>query len=83
MENKYIIDEIHRRIDGTHSYIDSRFDKLVNHIERDYVTKKNKIEKEIRRIVYGDDKVEKNPVVDDISTDIKPKRVRKSIKKES
>ena len=39
-----ITDDIHRRVDGTNSYVNSRFDKLVNHIERDYVTKKNKLE---------------------------------------
>ena len=46
-ELNQVADEIHRRIDGTHSYIDSRFDKLVNHIERDYVSKKNRLENTI------------------------------------
>jgi hypothetical protein len=43
----HVADDIHRRIDSTHSYVDSRLDKLVNHIERDYVTKKNKLENTI------------------------------------
>ena len=29
------------------SYTDSRLDKLVNHLERDYVTKKNKLDNSI------------------------------------
>jgi hypothetical protein len=35
------------RIDENYSYTDSRLDKLVNHLERDYVTKKNKIDNTI------------------------------------
>ena len=39
--------ELTDRIDSSFSYTDSRMDKLVNHIERDYVTKKNKLDNTI------------------------------------
>ena len=39
--------ELTGRIDSSFSYTDSRMDKLVNHIERDYVTKKNKLDNTI------------------------------------
>jgi len=46
-----MLDEIHRgvsqRIDENYSYTDSRLDKLVNTIERDYVSKKNKLDNSI------------------------------------
>lgn len=41
------IDIINRRIDENYSYTDSRFDKFANAIERDYVTKKNKLDNTI------------------------------------
>jgi hypothetical protein len=41
------ITELSGRVDSSFSYTDSRLDKLVNHIERDYVTKKNKLENTI------------------------------------
>ena len=41
------IDIINRRIDDNFSYTDSRFDKFANTIERDYVTKKNKLDNTI------------------------------------
>jgi len=41
------ITELSGRVDSSFSYTDSRMDKLVNHIERDYVTKKNKLENTI------------------------------------
>jgi len=41
------IDIISRRIDENYSYTDSRFDKFANIIERDYVTKKNKLDNTI------------------------------------
>ena len=39
--------ELNNRIDSSFSYTDSRLDKLVNHIERDYVTKKNRLDNSI------------------------------------
>jgi len=39
--------ELSGRIDSSFSYTDSRLDKLVNVIERDYVTKKNKMDNTI------------------------------------
>ena len=39
-----VTNELSKRIDDNYSYTDSRLDKLVNHIERDYVTKKNRID---------------------------------------
>lgn len=39
--------ELNNRIDSSFSYTDSRLDKLVNHIEREYVTKKNKLDNTI------------------------------------
>ena len=39
--------ELNRRIDDNFSYTDSRFDKFANAIERDYVTKKNKLDNTI------------------------------------
>jgi len=39
--------ELNNRIDSSFSYTDSRLDKLVNYIERDYVTKKNKLDNTI------------------------------------
>ena len=46
MQNQ-IINELTGRIDSSISYTDSRMDKLVNHIERDYVTKKNRLDNSI------------------------------------
>lgn len=42
-----LIQETNRRIDDNYSYTDSRLDKLANAIERDYVTKKNKLDNTI------------------------------------
>ena len=39
--------ELNRRIDDNFSYTDSRFDKFANAIERDYVTKKDKLDNTI------------------------------------
>jgi predicted PurR-regulated permease PerM len=39
--------ELNNRIDSSISYTDSRLDKLVNYIERDYVTKKNRADNTI------------------------------------
>ena len=39
--------ELNNRIDSSISYTDSRLDKLVNYIERDYVTKKNRTDNTI------------------------------------
>ncbi len=39
--------EINNRIDSSISYTDSRLDKLVNYIEREYVTKKNRTDNTI------------------------------------
>jgi len=39
--------ELFNRIESSISYTDSRLDKLVNHLERDYVTKKNKLDNSI------------------------------------
>jgi predicted PurR-regulated permease PerM len=39
--------ELSQRNDETFRYVDSRLDKLYNQIERDYVTKKNKLENTI------------------------------------
>ena len=41
------IDLVNRRIDDNFSYTDSRFDKFANTIERDYVTKKDKLDNTI------------------------------------
>ena len=38
-----VIKEINHNVDENYKYTDSRLDKLFNHIERDYVTKKNNI----------------------------------------
>lgn len=38
-----MIREVNGRIDSNFSYTDSRFDKFANTIERDYVTKKDKL----------------------------------------
>ncbi len=38
-----MIREVNSRIDANFSYTDSRFDKFANTIERDYVTKKDKL----------------------------------------
>ena len=38
---------VEHRIDSNFSYTDSRFDKFANIIERDYVTKKNKLDNTI------------------------------------
>lgn len=44
----YEIDRLlSQRIDENYSYTDSRFDKFANTIERDYVSKKNKLENSI------------------------------------
>ena len=42
-----LIQEANRRIDDNYSYTDSRLDKMANAIERDYVTKKNKLDNTI------------------------------------
>ena len=42
-----IIRELNTRIDDNYSYTDSRLDKLVNTVERDYVTKKNRMDNTI------------------------------------
>lgn len=42
-----LIQETNRRIDDNYSYTDSRLDKMANAIERDYVTKKNKLDNTI------------------------------------
>ena len=39
--------ELSQRNDETFRYVDSRLDKLYNQIERDYVTKKNRLENTI------------------------------------
>jgi hypothetical protein len=39
--------ELNNRIDSSISYTDSRLDKLVNYIERDFVAKKNKLDNTI------------------------------------
>jgi predicted PurR-regulated permease PerM len=39
--------ELSQRNDETFRYVDSRLDKMYNHIERDYVTKKNRLENTI------------------------------------
>ena len=41
------VSELNSRIDSSISYTDSRLDKLVNYIERDFVTKKNKLDNTI------------------------------------
>ena len=42
-----MIKDANSRIDENFSYTDSRFDKFANIIERDYVTKKNKLDNTI------------------------------------
>jgi len=42
-----IIRELNTRVDDNYSYTDSRLDKLVNTVERDYVTKKNRMDNTI------------------------------------
>jgi hypothetical protein len=42
-----VINELNGRVTESFSYTDSRLDKLVNHIERDYITKKNKLDNTI------------------------------------
>ena len=42
-----LVQETNRRIDDNYSYTDSRLDKMANAIERDYVTKKNKLDNTI------------------------------------
>jgi hypothetical protein len=39
--------ELSQRNDENFRYVDSRLDKMYNHIERDYVTKKNRLENTI------------------------------------
>ena len=39
-----MIRDMNSRVDDNYSYTDSRLDKMVNMIERDYVTKKNKLD---------------------------------------
>jgi hypothetical protein len=41
------IHELSERVDSSYRHTDSRLDKLVNVIERDYVTKKNKMDNTI------------------------------------
>jgi hypothetical protein len=41
------ISKLNDRVDTSMSYTDSRLDKLVNHIERDYITKKNRLDNTI------------------------------------
>ena len=38
-----MIRDVNSRVDENYSYTDSRFDKFANAIERDYVTKKDKL----------------------------------------
>ena len=42
-----IIRELNTCVDDNYSYTDSRLDKLVNTVERDYVTKKNRMDNTI------------------------------------
>lgn len=42
-----MIRDVNDRVDASYSYTDSRLDKMVNMIERDYVTKKNKLDNSI------------------------------------
>jgi hypothetical protein len=42
-----MIRDVNSRVDENYSYTDSRLDKMVNMIERDYVTKKNKLDNSI------------------------------------
>ena len=42
-----MIKDTNSRIDENFSYTDSRFDKFANIIERDYITKKNKLDNTI------------------------------------
>jgi uncharacterized protein YoxC len=42
-----LVTNVNRRIDDNYSYTDSRLDKMANAIERDYVTKKNKLDNSI------------------------------------
>jgi hypothetical protein len=42
-----MIRDMNSRVDDNYSYTDSRLDKMVNMIERDYVTKKNKLDNTI------------------------------------
>lgn len=46
-ELNMVISKLNDRIDTSMSYTDSRLDKLVNIIERDYVTKKNRMDNTI------------------------------------
>jgi predicted PurR-regulated permease PerM len=46
-ELNMIISKLNDRVDTSMSYTDSRLDKLVNIIERDYVTKKNRMDNTI------------------------------------
>jgi uncharacterized protein YoxC len=42
-----LVTDMNRRVDDNYSYTDSRLDKMANVIERDYVTKKNKLDNSI------------------------------------
>jgi hypothetical protein len=42
-----MIRDVNNRVDDNYSYTDSRLDKMANMIERDYVTKKNKLDNSI------------------------------------
>lgn len=42
-----MIRDVNTRIDDNYSYTDSRLDKMANSIERDYVTKKNRLDNTI------------------------------------
>ena len=42
-----MIQDVNRRVDENYSYTDSRLDKMANTIERDYVTKKNRLDNTI------------------------------------
>ena len=41
------ISKLNDHVDTSMSYTNSRLDKLVNHIERDYITKKNRLDNTI------------------------------------
>jgi len=42
-----MIRDVNSRVDENYSYTDSRLDKMANSIERDYVTKKNRLDNTI------------------------------------
>jgi predicted PurR-regulated permease PerM len=46
-ELNMVIAKLNDRVDTSMSYTDSRLDKLINHIEHTYVTKKNRLDNTI------------------------------------